>query len=272
MMNKIESSIFDGLQAMCEQEEKTPRCQHYFTSDSEIDESCRLAMLDWLATVANTLDFSKDTVWIAMSLFDRFAACKDKTGGVLKTKKSFQLAAIVAFYTAAKIYEPVTFSVDTLVKICRGTYTKSDVESMELEMLQALEWRVSSPQPIDFVRQILQLFPDSRSANILERSASAHLDLKVREMSCCKPSVVAVSCLSSAIAETNVLPAKDMQTFWNHLAELLNLDLGCRDVAESQQRLLGKFGLLKPSYSRANSYCAKHLTSPVCVTRSARQA
>jgi len=257
---------------MSEQERKTPRCQNYFTSGSEIDELCRLAMVDWLATVAKTLGFSQDTVWIAMSLFDRFATCNGKTGCVLKTKKSFQLAAIVAFYTAAKIYEPVTIGVDTLVKICRGTYTESDVTSMELEMLQALDWRVSSPQPIDFVRQILQLFPDSRSANIIEQSASAHLDLKVREISYCKPSVVAVSCLSSAIAETNVMPAKDMHTFWNQLAEILNLDLGCKDVVESQHRLLGKVGSLKPSYSRSNSYCAKDPTSPVCVTRVARQA
>lgn len=265
---------------MCQQQENTPRCQNYFTSGSEIDESCRLAMVEWLTTVAATLDFASDTVWIAMSLFDRFASCKKTTGCALKTKKSFQLAAIVAFYTAAKIYEPLTIGVDTIVVMCRGTYTEKDIESMERDLLNTLEWRVSSPQPIDFVRQILKIIPDSKAANILEKSARAQLCRRIREVrfSCCKPSVLAVRCLDSAITETNVLPSKDIQTFWSQLAETLNLDLESMDIVESRQRLLGKGGPLKPSFSRSNSHFAKHPTSPVCVTRghrlsfSARQA
>jgi len=261
---------------MCLQEENTPRCKNYFTSGSEteIDESCRLAMVQWLTTVASITGFASDTVWISMALFDRFASCKKVAGCAIKTKKSFQLAAIVAFYTAAKIYEPVTIGVDTIVKMCRGTYTEKDVESMERDLLHTLEWRVSSPQPIDFVRQILQILPDSKSANILEQSARAHLSRKVEEVrfSCCKPSIVAVRCLASAITETNVLSSKDIQTFWSQLAETLNLDLESMGIAESRQQLLGKVGPLKPSYSRSNTLCVKHPGSPICVTQVARQA
>ena len=73
-------------------------------------------MVKWLQQVQSTLKLNPDTVWIAMSIFDRYL-CSGRGGSVraLEDKCKFQLAAITAFYTAVKIHEPVVLGIDMLL-------------------------------------------------------------------------------------------------------------------------------------------------------------
>ena len=96
-------------------QEATTRCTNYFkrnniaTSSCADDNTmidsaaCRKAMASWIQQVQKTLSLSPETVWIAMSFFDRYlSSSKGNSSQVLKSRCKFQLAAITCFYTAVR--------------------------------------------------------------------------------------------------------------------------------------------------------------------------
>lgn len=271
------ASIVDTLAALRSQEDSAPRCRNYFcfTHSSIIDETCRVAMVDWLSIVGSTLGFSQDTVWTSTSLFDRFMASERCPEECFTSKKIYQLAAITCFYLSAKIIEPITIGVDTLCQICRGTYSEDDITSMERSILEALEWRVSCPQPIDFVRHILRMLPDSGSANILEQSVAEFMTVASKDIyfSTQKPSAVGLTCLASALAEHEaLLNAAETMKLRRQLSDSVCLDMCSMEILESRRRLSSCMTPSKPSHSISTKY-VQTPSSPVSATQViARQA
>eukprot|EP00571_Detonula_confervacea_P014616 CAMPEP_0172309086 /NCGR_PEP_ID=MMETSP1058-20130122/9480_1 /TAXON_ID=83371 /ORGANISM="Detonula confervacea, Strain CCMP 353" /LENGTH=193 /DNA_ID=CAMNT_0013021639 /DNA_START=58 /DNA_END=636 /DNA_ORIENTATION=+ len=189
MINDNHTDILSRLDATRVQE-ATIKCFNYFKSDAvacsdDINEACRKAMVTWIEQVQKTLSLSPETVWMAMSFFDRYLS-SGKGIDVLKSRCKFQLAAITAFYTAVKIYEPVVLGIDMLIQICRGTYTEADIVSMEKEILSALDWRVSCRTAIDFSRDLLELLSDEQVPSYVSDSligaCQKHLDYAITDI------------------------------------------------------------------------------------------
>ncbi len=155
MINDKRTDILTRLDAMLVQEvTATTRCFNYFKRKS-VDDSCRKLMVTWLQQVQSTLKLSPDSVWIAMSIFDRYL-CSGRGGSAraLEDKSKFQLAAITAIYTAVNIHEPVVLGIDMLLVVCRHSYTEDNFVSMEMDILSAINWRVSCHTAIDYTRAL----------------------------------------------------------------------------------------------------------------------
>ena len=292
-----QNDTLERLEAMISQEDSIQSCYNYIRSSAcidEIDEDCRKSMVVWCQAVQKALQLHPETVWIATSYFDRYLSSgKGKSQDVLQNKYKFQLAAITCFYIAVKINEPVELDVETLAKLCKGYYAESKILAMETDILFALEWRVSCPTPMDFVREFVQLLPthvkDDFSESFPEES------LKLCEQSSkdffftfCKPSVVAASCIASCLTGTDVLSKSERQAFWMELGRITDLI----EVMEAQNKLFeGKQLVVKSvpvakKTSRRSSISKKVAafsksrksavvspsSSPVCVTQTARQA
>lgn len=289
MINNNHADILSQLDAMRVQE-ATTMCFNYFERNSDcIDEVCRKSMVTWIQQVQKTLGISPETVWIAVSFFDRYLSSgKGNSRGVLGSKCKFQLAAITAFYTAVKIYEPVVLSIDMLIMICRDTYTEADIVSMEKDILTALEWRVSCYTPMDFARSLLQLLNDedvsSDVSDSLLKACQMHLDIAVTDMhlSCRTPaSSLGTSCLASSLTHSDILSLSEKQSIWGQLTEFCGFDLSSREVIAAQQCLLSHSSPCKPNdASKYNSLLqqsnitrsASSTSSPICVSKTARQA
>jgi len=292
MINDNQTDILSRLDATRVQE-ATTICSNYFKNNAvacgDIDESCRKAMVTWVEQVQKTLKLSPETVWIAMSFFDRYIS-SDKGTDVLKTRCKFQLAAITAFYTAVKIYEPIVLGIDMLIEICRGTYTEADIESMEYDILSALNWRVSCHTPMDFARDLLELISDeqvpSHVSDSLLKACQKHLNYAITDinLSCFKPSILGSSCLASSLMESDLLSFSEKQAIWAQLSELCSFELSSKEVVAVQQCLLShanpcksstvsKRGTMSHHSSIVSAYSNDGVTSsPVCVTQIARQA
>ncbi|KAL7547966.1 hypothetical protein ACHAWF_011242 [Thalassiosira exigua] len=281
------------LDAMLDRESSAPmRSSNYFrrsrSDGEEIDEACRTAMAGWVQQVQRTLSLNPETVWIAMSFFDRYLATgKGRSKEVLGSKCQFQLACITAYYTAVKMHEPVVLGVDMLTQICRGTYGESDIVDMESDILRALEWRVSGHTPMDFVRTLLELLPEGQMSSTATESiledCQEHLDRAVSDLSSTssKPSVVGASCLASSLAKNRLLTASQKRATWIALNKYC--DLSSAEVVAVTSRLFSDAKPCRGSGSsdaiaarklrqqqQAGSYGGNVRTSPVCV--SARQA
>lgn len=275
--------LISRIKAMRASEEGYAKVENYFTycsDSSDVDSSCRKAMANWCVQVADTLSFSHETVGLAMSFFDRYLSSRrGKSQEALDSRNMFQLAAITCFYTAVKTYEPVELGVDLLAKMCRNFYSEADIIAMESDILFALEWRVSGPTPMDFVRHMIQLLPSNESnTSLLLDGTVSYMDQTVNDVqfSSFKPSVVGATCLLSSLAQTNCLRPEDLDSFWVKLSQIIDLT----DVTELQKRLNVNTPICHISSSRKprdvatknrrRSISLSSTSSPICVT--ARQA
>ena len=249
MMNSTCIDDLSRLDAMLAQEATVKFFKHFkSTNASGINKAWRNAMITWIRQVQKTLLLSPDTVWLAMSFFDRYLRSgRGKSSLVLKDKLEFQLAAVTTFYTAVKIHEPVVLGVDVLVMLCRGIHTEADIVNMEMDILTALEWRVSCPNGMDFARAVCDLIRDdddvpSYIADDILESCEKHMENAVADINfwCCKPSVLGISCVVSALAGSDVLTPEESQAIWARLHALCNFDLSSTDIAAAQQYLLSQ--------------------------------
>mmetsp|Transcript_29199 Transcript_29199/g.47928 ORF Transcript_29199/g.47928 Transcript_29199/m.47928 type:complete len:291 (-) Transcript_29199:109-981(-) len=289
----IDSNTANIIEAMRAQEE-TIRCCNYFQRNAcnDIDESCRKSMVVWCQQVQKALKLNPETVWIAMSFFDRYLSSgKGKSQEALEDRYKFQLAAIAAFYTAIKICTHVKFDAATLAKLCQHYFAAADITSMEKDILFALDWRVSCPTPMEFVRYLLELLPEKINSSISEsilEASQKYVDHTATDFyfTSCKPSVVGASCLASSLIGTDILSSSERRAFWLQLARITDLI----DVMEAQIKLVEGRTLCKPitvsnvatrkpiisskaaALSQSKTAIASGNSSPVCVTQTARLA
>lgn len=297
MMNSTIIDDLSHLDVMLAQEATLDFFKHFRSTNAcGINKTWRNAMITWIQQVQKTLLLSPDTVWLAMSFFDRYLRSgKGKSAHVLKDKLEFQLAAVTTFYTAVKIHEPVVLGIDVLVMLCRGIHTEADIIDMEMDILTALEWRVSCPTGMDFARAICDLIrhDDNVSSYISDDilgSCEKHMDNAVADINfwCCKPSVLGISCVVSALAGSEVLTLEESQAIWFRLSKVCKFDLSSTEIAAAQQYLLSQASLCESSIitshaekqAMSNSATGVDMSynvevgslSPISVVQSARTA
>lgn len=160
-------TIKNQVEAM-ERLEREPKYgrRDYFASvpfdddPSTVDHWCRYKMVEWCYSVVDFINFSRETVGIAMSYLDRVLSLNNEfSNGLLFSRKSYQLAAMTCLYTAIKVFEPKIIDANLLAELSRGSYTADDFKQMELEILFALNWHLNDPTPFQFLEYYLQLLP-----------------------------------------------------------------------------------------------------------------
>ena len=240
MINLDKSDIMECITAMHLQEQKTPRCINYFQRTDVVDESSRNAMVNWLCQISDALSLNRDTVGLAMSLLDRFLSTNTESAKkALAAKHKFQLASITTYYIAVKVNEPVALGLDMLVKLCRGFYEQSAIMKMENDILNSLEWRISAPTPLDFMRHILQLLPSTKEC--IAEKAEKHMVNATQDshFSEFASSIVGAACVVISFRESKVEASSEEAVLWDELCKSLELDTS-PDFLGVQQQLLSK--------------------------------
>jgi hypothetical protein len=297
--NNTDVDILARLDAMIVQE-STIHCNNYFKKSTPsivdggdiLNESSRKAMVIWITQVQQTLKLNSETVAIAMSFFDRYLSSgRGNSQAVLHNKEQFQLAAITCFYTATKIYEPVVLGLDMLIQICRDTYTEEDIIAMERDILSALQWKVAVHTSMEFIRTLLELVQElAAHAHVVDSlllSCQKHMNHVITQLSLstCKPSIVGISCLASALTESKLLSLTQKQIIWGTLSKKVPFNLMPTQVIAAHQQSLSSKGTSLSSSKTVSSVdtspCKtmssvtstyKSSISPVCVSKMARQA
>lgn len=280
-------SIMDILAAMSCQEEnylapsnslyESPDCGSEFTcATNEMDMDSRGKMAIWCYQAADLCNFQRETVAIAMNIFDRFLTCDVGRMICRSNIRTYQLAAMTSYYTAVKVHEPEPVNPSFLVKMSAGTYSEQEIEAMELNILQGVSWRVNPPTALSFVRSCLNLI-DEEILDVVTRQAfyelvqvqteCASLD---RRFSAIRPSIIAYCSMMNAM--TNVSEAT-MPLVWGiltmPLAEVLR-STDCQTKTDVQLYLME--AMLQDSQEQDfdetwNSKEANHSTSPTYETK-----
>ena len=120
----------------------------YIEDQAELQWKMRTILMDWLVEVHAKFRLLPETLFIAVNLVDRFLSLR-----VVSLAKR-QLVGITGLFVAAKYEEVICPSVTHFLHMADGGYGVEEILSAERYMLSTLNFDMSYPNPLHFLRRI----------------------------------------------------------------------------------------------------------------------
>jgi len=120
----------------------------YFAhGQTEVTVKMRAILVDWLIQVQMRFNLLQETLYLTVYVLDRFLATTDVC------KKELQLVGVTAMLLASKYEEMYAPEIGDFVYITDNAYSKGRIRSMEQTMLKALQFDLSNPSCLHFLRR-----------------------------------------------------------------------------------------------------------------------
>ncbi|CAD8172648.1 unnamed protein product [Paramecium pentaurelia] len=121
----------------------------YMTPEQQpdINIKMRAILIDWLIDVHAKFKLQDETLYITISLIDRYLSLAQVT------RMRLQLVGVAALFIACKYEEIYPPALKDFVYITDNAYVKSDVLEMEGLMLQALNFNICNPTAYQFLQK-----------------------------------------------------------------------------------------------------------------------
>ena len=129
-------------------EQTTMPNPEYMEHQEHLDWQERHVLIDWLIEVHEKFNLLPETLYLAINIIDRFLSTK-----VVQLEK-FQLVGITALFIASKYEEVMSPHVSNFSYVARNDYTDAEILSAERYILSALNYDLSYPNPMNFLRRI----------------------------------------------------------------------------------------------------------------------
>jgi len=117
----------------------------YMDSQVDVNPGMRGILVDWLVEVHMKYKLRPETLFLSVTILDRFLARKRIP------RKKLQLAGVVSTLIAAKYEEIYPPKITDLVYICDKAYTKDEILEMEIVVLNVLEFQLRTPTAVQFL-------------------------------------------------------------------------------------------------------------------------
>ena len=144
--------------------------------------------------VVDHFGYSRQVASTALANFDRFLS---KKPSVLSSKKNIQLLMTTCLYLSVKTADdkPKGLPLSFFATMSNGLFVEADIESMELELFDTLEWHVFPPTPELFCLHLLQ---DAHGLQVANSQALYVLDNSLLDFYFCShlPSHVALAAIA----------------------------------------------------------------------------
>ena len=255
------------------------------TGKKPADAGCRRVMFSWMLRLVSFFHMSQETVVHAMDYLDRYLPTKAGQKALVH-RNEFQLTAICCLYISVKIHSSTAVSPKFLEQLSSREYTVTQLEEMELKILQALEWRVQGPTTDFFLQKYLELIPshlvDNPTLDEVYDLAKDQTEVALGEY--CYVTVNKSTIAYAALL--NALEALDIDGTWiaRYIAEAAHIDYGSDYNQEIQMTLQHDYylhhsalngspssygGKTSSASSKEKQRVSCHKTSPRSVTSQA---
>jgi len=156
--------------------------------DNPIKPRMRKILIDWLVQVHSRFHLLQETLYITVSIIDRFLeeACI--------SRNELQLVGVTAMLIASKYEEMYSPEVNDFVYISDKAYKKDEILKMEMIILKTLDFRLGKPIPLHFLRRYSKV----AEVDALKHGLAKYLmELCLTEYSLCHvlPSKIAAAAL-----------------------------------------------------------------------------
>jgi len=125
-------------------------------ANDELKSLWRQMLVNWMFYVADCCGLQQHSVAVASYFLD-VAMLRD----LCQTREEHQLAAATSLQMALKTFDVAVIKLDKLVKLGRGLFTEDDVVTMEMKIINSLNWNLHPPTVYCFLRQYGRLIPPS---------------------------------------------------------------------------------------------------------------
>lgn len=160
----------------------------YMKIQTEVTGKTRAILIDWLVGQHSAFKFSPETLFVCVSLLDRFLALEPLP------KSKIQLLGLAALLVACKYEEVQIPSVGHFLELVESGYTASELLGMERRILMRLDFHITWPSAYSFFTRAVSL--------LQEDAVTAHLGQYLLELTLVeysfldfKPSQIACSAL-----------------------------------------------------------------------------
>ena len=175
---------------LLKEEEKgiTPMADYtYLTRQKEINEKMRSILIDWLIDVHFKFGFTDETLFMTISIIDRYLSINQIT------RANFQLLGITALMIACKHEEIDLPKIDDFIYITDNAYVKNEVIKMEEDVLSKLNFAFLYPSPIKFFEYLSFHFNFEKKHHMMGKYLMETFLLDVKNAKY-KPSIISCAC------------------------------------------------------------------------------
>ena len=137
--------IFEYLKDI---EEATMPNPDYMDHQEHLEWKLRDVLVDWLVEVHTRFHLLPETLFLAINIIDRFLSSK-----VVQLDK-LQLVGITAMFIASKYEEVLSPHVQNFKHVADDGFSEAEILSAERFVLAALNYDLSYPNPMNFLRRI----------------------------------------------------------------------------------------------------------------------
>jgi len=145
MVAEYVGEIFEYLNEL---EIQTMANPNYMDSQAELEWKMRGILVDWLLEVHTRFRLLPETLFLAVNIIDRFLSCK-----VVQLDR-LQLVGVTAMFIASKYEEVLSPHVTNFRHVADDGFTEGEILQAEKFVLQALDYDLSYPNPMNFLRRI----------------------------------------------------------------------------------------------------------------------
>lgn len=145
MAAEYATEIFEYLRDL---EPKSVPNPEYMEHQDDLEWKTRGILVDWLIEVHTRFHLLPETLFLAVNIIDRFLSAK-----VVQLDR-LQLVGITAMFIASKYEEVLSPHVQNFVHVADDGFTEAEILSAERFILGTLEYDLSYPNPMNFLRRI----------------------------------------------------------------------------------------------------------------------
>merc|ERR1712002_262865 len=122
-----------------------------YLSGCPANDKMRAVLIDWLIEVQIQFKLLQETLFLTVNTIDRFMAVP--TVGRTIPRSKLQLVGVAAMFLVSKIEEVYAPAISDFVYITDNAYTEADTRQMELRIIRALQFDLSQPISLNFLRR-----------------------------------------------------------------------------------------------------------------------
>jgi hypothetical protein len=145
MVSEYVVEIFEYLKEL---EIATMANPDYMDSQTELEWKMRGILVDWLLEVHTRFRLLPETLFLAVNIIDRFLSAK------IVQLDRLQLVGVTAMFIASKYEEVLSPHVQNFRHVADDGFTEEEILSAERFVLTALNYDLSYPNPMNFLRRI----------------------------------------------------------------------------------------------------------------------
>jgi len=203
-----------------------------FLKGTTIVPRMRAVLIDWLVEVHTQFGLLQETLYMAIYLIDRYLQCE---GLVIKSPKTkLQLIGVTAMFIAAKVEEMYAPDLLDFVYITDGASTAEEVKACELKILSALNFNVTRPHSLHFLRRNSKAGDANQEQHNLAKFLM-ECTIGEYELAYQPPSLLASASLLLALKLTNA-PSETFPQLWTNNLEYYST-YACTDLVPIVKRV-----------------------------------